>query len=95
MIYSGLGFSQYTSDIYGNSSHRKATGSRGKGASKGEMLALSASMNRAEEHIGVWSKPCSWSARREMFQKRPCVSAGATEDSGLLSADTAQQIRVK
>lgn len=52
-------------------------------------------MNRAEEHIGVWSKPCSWSARREMFQKRPCVSVGATEDSGLLSADTAQQIRVK
>lgn len=50
---------------------------------------------QVKERCLLSQKPCSWSARREMFQKRPCVSAGATEDSGLLSADTAQQIRVK
>lgn len=107
VIYGGLDCARRTSDVYGNSSHGKATGCPGEGASGWErekgrlkwwLLAFWASRTvgggEDASQCVVGSTLYSWTVRKGTCSKRDCVWVSAKE-SGVRCADAAQGVKLK
>lgn len=110
VIYGGFGCAQYRSDIYGNSNHREATGSSGKVRVRerkrnadlsGDFLLFKQAVEppwrerrRRRRCRPVCGRCCLLGvhAKKHVTKEAVCVSG---REGGLLSADTASQIKVK